>query len=307
MAKMNKSRRPRRIRRGVPAAALLGASILAGAVFFSFSAQSAVPAPEARARLRQENDIVHLPTPSRPIAKGEKLSEVKFIETAWPRKHLSSEYLRELAQYPHAVALTPLPPHLPVPLSALAKESQDSNVVIEEIPAGMRAITVKVDVESAVEGWARSGSYVDVILLRNDREEGAGMLAKVIAENVRILSAGRSTLPLSGETSAPQAPGTVTLLVSQQEALTIKTASSIGKLTFSLRGVGDQTRTVARTLRQQELIAQAKDYIPKTPIYRGRAKGPDGKTYVLGEDLRWVRSFDGAIAVQKPSTEGGAE
>lgn len=307
MSGNGKARRPRRIRRSVPAALLLGVSLLFAAIFLSFSAQSAVSTPDARARLRQESDVVYLPTPSRPVAKGDKLSDVEFIQTAWPQKHLSSEYLRDREQHRHSVALTSLPPHLPVPLSALSVSNQDSNVVIEEIPAGMRAITVKVDVESAVEGWARSGSFVDVILIRKASTDTTGMLAKVIAENVRILSAGRSTVPLSGETSAPQAPGTVTLLVSQQEALTIKTASSIGKLTFSLRGLGDQTRTVARTLRQSELIAQSKDYIPKTPVYHGRAKGPDGRTYVLGEDLRWVRSFDVSTPIQQASEKGEKE
>ncbi len=300
MSKNTKTRRPKRIRRGTSTVAL--SVVLLAAVCFAIGLfrSPAAPTQDARARMVSVEKTVLLPTPARPIERGEKLSEVSFVDVPWPRSGLTKDYMRDLASYRDAVAITALPPHLPVSLSALSTELRDSNAVIEEIPAGMRAITVKVDVESSVEGWARSGSFVDVILMRNGDKKDSGMLAKVIAENIRILSAGRSTIPLSGETSAPRAPGTVTLLVSQSDALTIKTASSIGKLTFSLRGLGDRKRTVARSLRQSDLIANAKDFIPPTPVYNGRAKGPDGKTYVLGQDSRWVRSLDSTSPIAKP-------
>jgi Flp pilus assembly protein CpaB len=143
-----------------------------------------------------------------------------------------------------------------------------------------------------VEGWVRSGSFVDVILLKQEQSSRSGISAKIIAENVRILSAGRSTEPLNGQTSAPRAPATVTMLVSQANALKIKTAASVGKLTFSLRGIGDTEPAIARTVNQGELLDSAKNIIPKKQAYKGRATGPDGKTYVLGADSQWVRTLE---------------
>ncbi len=113
------------------------------------------------------------------------------------------------------------------------------------------------------------------------------MTVAEIAENVRILSAGRSAEP-AGSAGAPRPPATVTLLVRQEEALKIKTAASIGKLAFSLRGIGDQQPTTARTLNQRELLGGQFTKLPLKERRKGFAKGPDGRTYVLATGEEWI-------------------
>ncbi len=240
-------------------------------------------------------DTVFVSTPLRPIAKGEKLSAVQFTRTEWPRARLGLSFVQDIGLYPEAVALNPLPAHLPIPLDAIASSPADAvaNVLVDRIPTGFRAITVNVDAESAVEGWARPGNYVDVIVLRLSKNGESGIEAKVISENVRILSAGQSTEPLSGQSAAPRPPATVTLLVSQEDALKIKTAANVGKLTFSLRGTGDESPTLALTMDQKTLLDSAKTVIPKKEAFRGKATGPDGKVYFLGDDSQWVRRPEG--------------
>ena len=147
-----------------------------------------------------------------------------------------------------------------------------------------------VDAESAVEGWARSGSFVDVILLRMTDNTRKGLEAKIIAENVKILSANRSTEPIGGSTTAPRAPTTVTILATQEDALTIKTAASIGKLTFALRGRDDQSPTLVTTMNQQRLLGQSRDVSNQVSSLKGFAKAPDGRVFVLGGDAKWIRS-----------------
>jgi Flp pilus assembly protein CpaB len=100
------------------------------------------------------------------------------------------------------------------------------------IPAGMRAMTVKVDATTAVEGWAGSGAVVDVLLVTKDQ-------TKVVAERVKILSAERSVSPVEGG-AAPNVPNTVTLLVSQEQCLAINTAIPQGKIAFALRSQRDE-------------------------------------------------------------------
>jgi pilus assembly protein CpaB len=231
-----------------------------------------------------------VPTPLRPIAKGERIGKVPFARTKWPKSKLNLKYVESIEELRDAVAAVSLPAHLPIPVSSLSDGMGDRNAVVDRIPSGMRAISIRVDAESAVEGWARPGDFVDIILLRNGNDRDTGIEAKVIAENVKILSAGRSVEPLGPQVSAPRAPATVTILVNQQDALKVKASSSIGKLTLALRGVGDSNPTLAKRMDQKTLLGSSRAYLPRKKVYQGRATGPDGKTYLLSDQSRWVES-----------------
>ncbi len=240
-------------------------------------------------KVTTDYDTVLVPTPTRPIAKGEKLSSVPFTNVKWPKSRLTEDYILELDAYQESIATTALPKYLPVPVSAVTSGAFESNAVVEGIPEGMRAITVRVDEEAAVEGWARSGNYVDVIVIRSSKDSSVGLEAKVIAENVRILSAERSAAPLTTSGTAPKAPRTVTLLTSQEDALKIATAANIGKLTFALRGMGDQNPTLSTAMDQRKLLGEARTLRQVEEQFRGFARGPDGKVYVLSDDeMRWT-------------------
>jgi pilus assembly protein CpaB len=248
-----------------------------------------------------EDDSVLISVPSRALARGEQLSGVAFERVKWPKTKLSGGYIVDIAAYKEAYALSSIPALLPIPQSAVSTSPIDANAVVEAIPAGMRAITVKVDAESAVEGWARSGNSVDVILVRAARDPGVGLESLIIAENVKILSAGSSVVPVDSSKTAPKAPNTVTLLTSQEDALKIKTAANLGKLTFALRGAGDQLPAVATSVDQRRLLGAPPTAEPRREPFKGRAKGPDGKLYVLGRDAQWLKSAEESAAAQSSS------
>jgi Flp pilus assembly protein CpaB len=178
-------------------------------------------------------DVVSVPVPVEPIPAGVQLHSVRFKTMAYPAHQLPDGALRDLSEIPeHAVALTLLPADLPLFRVNISTGASGKNPVIERIPAGMRAITVRVDATAAVEGWAGSGAVVDVLLVENDR-------TTVVAEGVKILSAERSVSPIEGA-AAPSVPSTVTLLVTQDQCLAVTTAIPRGKIAFALRSVGDE-------------------------------------------------------------------
>ena len=120
---------------------------------------------------------------------------------------------------------------------------------------------------------------------------------------MRILSAGQSVQPArAGVSSAPDAPKTITLLVSQEDALRIKAATNLGKLTFSLRGQKDLNPTLATTVDQKSLLAGAKPVKDvQSERFKGYARDAEGKLFVLGENNnRWIR------AAQMPAELKGA-
>jgi Flp pilus assembly protein CpaB len=245
--------------------------------------------PIPRIQIVSEDDTVDLPTPMRTLAKGESLKNSDFRMIKWPRSKVGNTYLQSLEPHNNFFALTQLPANLPIPITAISNFAPDANAVTEAIPVGMRAITVKVDVESAVEGWARTGNYIDVILVRPSKENALGLESLVIAENIKILSAGATTTNAGNTESAARTPNTVTLLVTQEDALKVKTAANLGRLTFALRGNGDSTPTVAVSIDGRKLLGQQKQE-SKSAVILGKAKGPDGKTYVLDRDSKWLRS-----------------
>lgn len=288
------TRKPRRIRRGIsPRTTLsIACTIFSGGALLLAArlSQPEVNSPP-QVEIVSEEESISVFVPTRIIARGEQLKDIEFISIKWPKSKLSGSYLTDPRAHLSAYALSALPAHLPIPTAAISASPIDANAVAEAIPSGMRAITVKVDAESAVEGWARSGNFIDVILVRTSKENSGSLESQVIAENVKILSAGASAQPLSGNDVAPKAPNTVTILVSQENALKIKTAANIGRLTFALRGTGDSDPTITTSLDQRRLFGQPNNEA-KPQDFIGRAKGPDGRTYVLAKNSKWLRSSE---------------
>lgn len=228
-------------------------------------------------------DYTLLPTPTREVIRGELIRDVPHTMMKWPRSRLTDHYLPSFSGLNAERATTALPRYLPIPTSAVAETLDDSNAVVGSIPHGMRAITVKVDIESAVEGWAQSGNSVDVLLISPHARASGSQEARVIADNIRILSAGRSAAPTEG-VSLSTAPSTVTLLTTQEQALAIKAASTLGKITFALRGARDAAPSQTTTVIARSFTTA----VAPTHRYRATAKGPDGRRYVLIDNARWM-------------------
>jgi Flp pilus assembly protein CpaB len=174
-------------------------------------------------------DSIELSVPIKVVPRGTKISEIPLTKIRFPVHQVPEGAIRNLEPYLEWVTSTELPGSLPLFAQNLSKSPTSHNPVITQIPPGMRAMAIKVDATSAVEGWATSGSHVDVILVRSDNETST-----VVAEDVRVLSAERSVDPISGN-GLPHIPSTVTLLVNQNQCLAINTAISLGTIRFALR------------------------------------------------------------------------
>jgi pilus assembly protein CpaB len=139
--------------------------------------------------------------------------------------------------------------------------NQPNSTITANIPEGFRAVTIRVDERTSVEGWARPGARVDIVWATELRGEKT---VSVIVQNAKILSAERQALgvPAVGPDGQPivgGVPTTVTLLVTAQDAAKIQLASTAGTLSLSLRGdrdsgSGEQTPSI--TLR--DLLANGR-------------------------------------------------
>jgi len=123
------------------------------------------------------------------------------------------------------------------------------------IPAGMRAISVKVNEVIGVAGFVVPGSRVDVLVTLEDRGGSKGGLARVVVSNVQVLTAGTRYDQEKARADGKPIPTTVvTLLATPSDAERITLAASEGKLMLTLRNPLDTLPTVTEGVRLANLM-----------------------------------------------------
>ena len=220
------------IRRYSAAGTAFGALALAlGVGGLAYSAGKSGGSQRAPRAFVPEFSVVEVPVPERPVPVGAVLRDVPLRLEKYPEHQLPRGAVRDLATARDRVALVALPAGLPIVAENIGTLDEAANPILGHIPPGMRAMTVRVDATTAVEGWVRGGSTVDVLLVEKGK-------TSVVAEKVKVISAERSLSPLNGG-GAAAVPSTVTLLVTQEQCLAINTAVPLGKISFALRSSRD--------------------------------------------------------------------
>lgn len=226
-------------------------------------------------------DTVEVPVPIKPVEAGTAIGKISFQTVSYPRHQVPENAVTDVTTLAGAVAIAPLPANLPLFRENFSFTDPNSNPVEKQIPPAMRAMTLRVDATSAVEGWAGSGAMVDVLLVTPNQ-------TSVIAERVKVLSAERSTAPV-GASDAPMVPSTVTILVTQEQCLAINMAIPLGKIAFALRN-GDDIEPWSDPMLAAEKLKRS----PKASPDGGKITGfisvkGDTKQFALRDGV-WVKA-----------------
>jgi len=155
-----------------------------------------------------------------------------------------------------------------------------TTAISANIPVGYRAVAIRVNATSSVEGWAKAGSKVDVHWTTTVR--GAPSLVTIV-QNAKVLSAERQ-VQANSQPGAP-VPSTITLLVSAQDAQKISLAeSTTGQLSLSLRGDSDAGKAEGSggSVTIDDLLG-TKPQGPRIPNTKGTVT-MGGKKWLVGED-----------------------
>lgn len=284
----------------------ISAAIVIAAVLITQNSKPA-PAVVQAAPVVGEFDSIKVPVPSSFVPAGTKLKDVRFKKVSFPKHQVPQKAITDVTPYIEAVTVAALPANLPLFRDNISFTAGAQNPVIERIPEGMRAMTVRVDATSAVEGWAGTGSVVDVLLVTKSG-------SSVVAEKVKILSAERSVTPVNS-TGSPNIPSTVTLLVSQEQCLAINTAINIGKIAFALRSTQDggrwrRTSFTAEKLKGGSVSKEQKNTITGYVEVKNSAGQNSASSFALS-DGDWIKTeirprgfFPNQEAIE--GAEGGA-
>ncbi len=265
----------------------LGYALIAVALLLFFAAQNKEQPKESKTEKAfvAEFDTVKVPVPKSSVTQGTAFKDIPIEYIDYPKHQLPKGAVTDVDTIFRSYTTVALPAKLPFFTENFNIAQSNSNRLVSKIPTGMRAITIKVDATAAVEGWARSGSTVDVLLVEDDR-------TTVVAEEVKILSAERSLEPVDSS-RAPEIPSTVTVLVSKEQALAITTAVPRGKISFALRSGDDDARWANRIYTADRLKRAgsntSKRHV-KGYVSIGKSKDKDtSKAFALANG-KWIKT-----------------
>jgi pilus assembly protein CpaB len=124
------------------------------------------------------------------------------------------------------------------------------------IPAGMRALSVRVNDVVGVAGYVLPGTRVDVVATVNPTQQQPDVTSKVVLTNVLVLAAG-TKIERDTEEGKPLSVSVVTLLVDPLEAERLTLASTEGKIQLALRNPLDTTAPATPGIKPAAFMASA--------------------------------------------------
>jgi len=169
---------------------------------------------------------------ARDLAPGEVVTATDIKLIPWPEDEAPIGYALSPAEVVGRGVIVSVRANEPLMSSKLANREAGSGLAIT-IPAGKRAMSVKVDDVISVSGWASPGTRVDVLATLDPTAQVQDSRTQVVLQNVEVLAAGQTTeRDFRGE---PRSVPVVTLLVDPSEAEKLTLAATKGRIQLVLR------------------------------------------------------------------------
>lgn len=123
------------------------------------------------------------------------------------------------------------------------------------VPAGKRAMTVRVNDVVGVAGFALPGTFVDVMV--NTQEEGSKnndrdrTISKIVLDRILVLAVAQEA---DRDNTKPKVVNAVTLEVTPQQAEMLDLARSVGTLSLVLRNQAESAEANTAGVTKQQLL-----------------------------------------------------
>jgi pilus assembly protein CpaB len=228
--------------------------VLAVAVVVATLASFAVYAAIVRMPVRQV-EIGTTPTvvAARPVPLGTLLTRDDVKLVAWPTKTPVEGGFDSVDKVLDRGVIAPITQNEPVTEGRLAPKGSGAGLP-PTIPAGMRAISVRVNDVIGVAGFVVPGSFVDVVVTVSGGQ-ATDKMSRVVVNNVQVLTAGtRFDQDKAQKEGKPIQTSVVTLLVTPADAERIALASNEGKITLMLRNPLDRDASGTSGIKMANLM-----------------------------------------------------
>lgn len=204
---------------------------LAAASLSSYGVYRAL-AHQATGRVEAPTTAVVVAARALPVGRRLTAEDVRVVQ--WPA-HLPVEHaFASVAAVIDRGLLVAVEANEPIVAHRLAAQGAGAGLP-PTIPAGMRAVSVKVDEVIGVAGFVLPGTRVDVLATTRDAR-GEERTTHLVAGNIQVLAAGTRYEQERAQTETKPLPSTVvTLLVTPADAQRVALAQAEGELKLALR------------------------------------------------------------------------
>jgi pilus assembly protein CpaB len=170
----------------------------------------------------------------------------------WPARNQVPGAFASIEQVVNRGVIMPIGENEPITESKLAPLGAGAGLS-PTIPAGMRAISVKVNEVVGVAGFVIPGSRVDVLVTVGQSASG-GSMSRAVVSNVEVLTSGTRFDQEKAQADGKPIPATVvTLLAAPEDAEKITLAATEGKIMLTLRNPLDTDLTKTEGVRMATL------------------------------------------------------
>jgi pilus assembly protein CpaB len=211
----------------------------------------------------QERGQVRLAIAARDLPVGAVLTRNDIRLVDWPGEVLPLGYSGSADELVGRGLLVGVSANEPLLSEKIADRDGGGGMPIL-IPAGMRAVSVRVDEVVQVAGFVTAGTRVDVLVTLNQGSD-ASTTTRLILQNVRVLAAGQKVE--RDRDGSPFTVSVITLLVSPTDAERLTLAATQGRIQLALRSMLDMAETSTSGVRLSGLIQpQAQSSAPERAI-----------------------------------------
>ncbi|HEX7956080.1 MAG TPA: Flp pilus assembly protein CpaB [Pyrinomonadaceae bacterium] len=217
---------------------------------------------DAQANTRNMNNVVVAKVD---IPLGTKVAAEQLQTVQFPANAIPEGTFGDAQKLVGRVTVTNIAAREPVTDFKLAPEGS-SGGLSAVIPAGYRAMTVKVDDVIGVAGFLQPGTMVDVLtVIEQPGSMGSGNpISKIVLQNVKVLASGQNLDKPKDEREA-DAVKAVTLQVTPDQAEKLALASTEGKLRLMLRNMIDQDDEQTQGADKKSLLTGEHATVPPAP------------------------------------------
>lgn len=260
--------------------AVLGVALGAGVVAAVLAIQLTTPAPTAEPVQASNQPIiptVDVLVAAKDLSLGRPTDAASFAWRQWPKDGLSTGYITKVDRPNAPTDLVGTIARgtffLGEPITEAKLVHADRGFMSAILPAGKRAVAVKINAQTSAGGFILPNDRVDVIMTRRiEGKNGADdrFETETILSNVRVLAIDQQYEDKNGDKVVVGQTATVELSPEQAEIITVGQAIT-EQLTLALRSLAD-TQAEIRTPDAMHLIGGPTRPSGVTVVRNGVAK-----------------------------------
>eukprot|EP00913_Durusdinium_trenchii_P027024 g25359.t1 len=174
---------------------------------------------------------------------GSRLGEKSLQWAEWPKGGIAEGFITSEAR-PDAIkelngSVVRLPMFKGEPVRAEKVADSSSRIMSSLLPSGKRAVATEISVATGAGGFVLPNDRVDVIMVRDNKDNGGGYVTENVLNNVRVLAIDQH-IQEAPDGSKSVVGTTATLELTPDQAKVIAVAQQMAeRLTLALRSVAD--------------------------------------------------------------------